>query len=82
MNDWTTQHNRLCKTFKFATFADAMTFMLRVSYIAEEMDHHPEWKNVYNTVFVELTTHSATAITDLDHQLAASMDTVHAKMIT
>ena len=77
MKGWTEQDDRLCKQFTFATFADAMTFMVRVSYCAETMDHHPEWKNIYNKVFVELTSHDRACITERDHQLAAHMDAIY-----
>ena len=74
MENWIEAQDRLSKTYKFQSFEDAMMFMLRVSYIAASMDHHPEWKNIYNKVFVELTTHDADGVTELDHKLAAAMD--------
>ncbi len=64
----------ILKTFIFASFADAMTFMLRVSYAAEAADHHPEWTNVYNRVDVRLTTHDAGGLTQKDFDLAAIME--------
>ena len=62
------------KTFKFASFADAMAFMLRVSYAAEAADHHPEWRNVYNRVEVRLTSHDAGGLTHKDVKLAQVME--------
>ncbi|MBX7205696.1 MAG: 4a-hydroxytetrahydrobiopterin dehydratase [Bacteroidia bacterium] len=77
MNGWSEQNNQLQKVFTFKTFADAMAFMVRASYIIEKMDHHPEWTNVYNRVEVKLCTHSAgSTITDLDRKLASALDGV------
>lgn len=62
------------RDFRFASFADAWGWMSRVAVIAEKLDHHPEWFNVYNRVEVVLTTHSAKGLTDLDLRLARAMD--------
>lgn len=56
---WTCERDALTRTFQFADFRAAMSFMVRVSYEAEAADHHPEWTNVYNRVVVRLTTHDA-----------------------
>ena len=56
---WGFKRVALAKEFKFANFREAMGFMLRVSYEAEALDHHPEWTNVYNRVVVRLNTHDA-----------------------
>lgn len=64
----------ITKEYRFASFADAMAFMLRVSYEAERMDHHPEWSNVYNRVSVRLTTHDAGGLTAKDIALAEAME--------
>lgn len=80
MTDWTKKDDRLTKTFVFESFADAMAFMFRVSYEAEKMDHHPEWKNIYNKVFVELTSHDAGGVTDRDEKLSGVMDAVYGAM--
>jgi 4a-hydroxytetrahydrobiopterin dehydratase len=75
MNGWSEQNNQLQKVFTFKTFADAMAFMVRASYIIEKMNHHPEWTNVYNRVEIKLCTHSASnTITDLDRKLALALD--------
>jgi len=58
------------KAFKFADFKAAFGFMTQVALKAEQMDHHPEWFNVYNTVDITLSTHDADGVTDLDMQLA------------
>ncbi|MEO1028359.1 MAG: 4a-hydroxytetrahydrobiopterin dehydratase [Pseudomonadota bacterium] len=62
------------KTFKFADFKQAWGFMTACALKAEQMDHHPEWFNVYNRVEVTLTTHDANGVTDLDVTLASYMD--------
>ena len=73
--EWTEQNNRLKKTFKFKDFSEAFAFMARVALIAEKMDHHPYWTNVYNTVNIELSTHDAgDVITDKDRKLAKAID--------
>ena len=62
------------KTFKFADFKTAFGFMSACALKAEQMDHHPEWFNVYNRVDVILTTHDADGVTELDVELAGYMD--------
>jgi len=64
----------IVKTFKFADFNAAFGFMTRVALMADKLDHHPEWFNVYNRVEVLLTTHDADGVTDLDVALAKFMD--------
>jgi len=66
----------LSKTFKFANFSEAFGFMTRAALVAEKLDHHPEWKNVYRTVEVRLTTHDAGGLTALDFDLAIAMDRI------
>jgi 4a-hydroxytetrahydrobiopterin dehydratase len=75
-NDWKIDDNRdaISKKFKFKSFIQAFSWMTSVAIIAEKMDHHPEWANVYNTVEVTLTTHSADGLTKLDLALAGKMD--------
>jgi len=68
------------KTFKFADFKTAWGFMTACALKAEQMDHHPEWFNVYNRVEVTLTTHDANGVTDLDVELAEYMDALSAKL--
>jgi len=65
------------KTFSFADFSTAFAWMTRVAMAAEKINHHPEWRNVYATVEVTLTTHDAVGVTDLDFKLAARMDAFH-----
>ena len=62
------------KTFEFANFVEAFGFMTRTALIAEKLNHHPEWFNVYKTVKVTLSTHDTGGLTMLDVQLAKRMD--------
>ncbi len=62
------------KTFLFKNFVEAFGFMTQAAIIAEKMNHHPEWSNVYRTVEVTLTTHDANGLSDLDIALARKMD--------
>jgi 4a-hydroxytetrahydrobiopterin dehydratase len=64
----------IAKIFKFANFVEAFGFMAESAIHAEKLDHHPEWSNVYRTVEVKLTTHSAKGLTELDFALAARME--------
>tara|TARA_R110002020_G_scaffold24826_2_gene81129 strand:+ start:5329 stop:5634 length:306 start_codon:yes stop_codon:yes gene_type:complete len=66
----------LHKQFKFKDFSEAFGFMARAALVAEKLDHHPEWKNVYRTVDVRLTTHDAGGLTGLDFDLAIAMDKI------
>lgn len=66
------------KTFVFADFNAAFAFMTRVALKAEQLNHHPEWQNVYNRVEITLTTHDAGGLTTLDTELAAFIETVAA----
>ena len=63
------------RTFRFADFTAAFGFMTRAALMAEKLDHHPEWFNVYNRLEVTLTTHDAGGVTELDVTLAGLMDT-------
>jgi 4a-hydroxytetrahydrobiopterin dehydratase len=62
------------KSYRFTDFNAAFGFMSRVALLAEKMDHHPEWSNVYNRVEVLLTTHDAGGVTELDLAMARFMD--------
>ncbi|MEO3432452.1 4a-hydroxytetrahydrobiopterin dehydratase [Inquilinus sp. CAU 1745] len=64
------------RRFTFKNFSEAWGFMTRVALMAEKMDHHPEWHNVYNRVDVVLTTHDADGLTEKDIALAAFMNKV------
>jgi 4a-hydroxytetrahydrobiopterin dehydratase len=72
---WKEEDNKLKRTFEFKNFVEAFGFMSSVALIAEKMDHHPNWSNVYNKVEIELTTHDAgNTVTDKDKKLAALID--------
>lgn len=64
----------IARKFEFGNFSEAFAFMTRVAMAAEKLDHHPEWSNVYRTVTVELTTHDAGGLTELDFELARRMN--------
>jgi 4a-hydroxytetrahydrobiopterin dehydratase len=66
----------IAKTFTFKNFNEAFGFMARAALVAEKMDHHPEWSNVYKTVNVTLSTHDAGGLTELDVKLAEAMDKI------
>lgn len=74
---WNLKDNHLSKEFTFQNFTEAFAFMTCVAFLAEKMDHHPEWTNVYNRVTINLSTHSAgDTVTDKDHQLANAIDQI------
>ncbi|HEX9214392.1 MAG TPA: 4a-hydroxytetrahydrobiopterin dehydratase [Bradyrhizobium sp.] len=75
---WTEMPGReaIGKTFVFKDFNEAFGFMTRAALVAEKMDHHPEWRNVYKTVEVVLSTHDAGGVTGLDIELAKSMNAI------
>jgi 4a-hydroxytetrahydrobiopterin dehydratase len=64
------------KRFQFKNFRQAWAFMTEVGLVAEKMDHHPEWSNVYGRVDITLTTHSANGVTQLDIELARKIDEI------
>ena len=76
LKDWKKTRGRhsIEKNFIFKDFTSAFSWMTRIALIAEKMDHHPEWFNVYNKVNVTLSTHDAGGITELDIKLAKEMD--------
>jgi 4a-hydroxytetrahydrobiopterin dehydratase len=77
MYTWTEHNNRLQKTFKFKTFADAIGWMQKAALKIDELDHHPEWTNVYNKVHVVLCTHDAgNIVTEKDRELAHILDQI------
>lgn len=79
---WNETKQGLHRTFKFADFAQAFSFMTRVAGIAEAVGHHPRWTNQYDTVEIWLSTHDKhDAITDKDHQLARAIDEVAAEYL-
>ena len=74
---WTENNNRLEKAFQFKDFTHAFSFMVRVAFIAERMNHHPTWTNTWNKVEIALSTHDAgNIVTDKDRRLADAIDNV------
>jgi 4a-hydroxytetrahydrobiopterin dehydratase len=72
---WKEENNSLKKTFTFKDFSEAFAFMTRVALVAEKMNHHPNWSNVWNKVEVTLNTHDAgDIVTDKDRKLAEAID--------
>ncbi len=72
---WEEKNNTLYRKFEFKDFSQAFAFMTRVALAAEKMDHHPSWTNVYNTVEINLSTHSAgNTVTEKDRKLAQQID--------
>ena len=74
LDGWTGGDDFITKVFKFEDFAEAFGFMTRIAIIADRMNHHPEWFNVYNRVDVTLTTHDAGGVTEKDVALARAME--------
>ena len=74
ISGWTVENEKLHKEFQFDSFVEAFGFMASVALIAESMNHHPEWFNVYNRVTVDLATHDAGGISALDFELAKKID--------
>ena len=74
---WQETNNTLYKKFKFTDFRKAFQFMEKVAELAEAMDHHPKWTNVYNVVEIWLSTHDAgNIITEKDRLLASQIDKI------
>jgi 4a-hydroxytetrahydrobiopterin dehydratase len=72
---WEEKENTLYRKFEFKNFSEAFAFMTRVAIESEKMDHHPLWKNVWNTVEIWLSTHDAgNVVTEKDRQLAKKID--------
>ena len=72
---WSLAGDRITRTFRFTDFVMAFGFMTRVAIVAERMNHHPEWRNVYNRVTLALTTHdSGDQVSEKDVQLASAIE--------
>lgn len=75
---WKEENNQLQRSFQFNDFIEAFTFMTRVAFAAEKMNHHPNWSNEYNKVDIVLFTHQAKdTITEKDHSLAKLIDAIY-----
>jgi len=75
LENWSYDGTYLSRIFKFGNFVTAFSFMTSVALIAEKMDHHPDWNNIYNSVTIKLNTHDAKGVTELDFDLALAIDT-------
>lgn len=74
LNGWTLKDGKIHREFQFADFVQAWGFMSRVAVLAEKMNHHPEWFNVYNNVRIDLSTHDVGGISNLDVDLARAIN--------
>lgn len=74
LKNWSLVNGRLRKELRFGNFVEAFGFMCSVALVAERMNHHPEWFNVYNKVIIDLTTHDVGGISTVDTQFAAAVD--------
>jgi len=78
---WKEQNNQLQCTFEFKDFVRAFSFMTRIAFVAEKMNHHPNWTNVWNKVEIALCTHDAgDVVTEKDRKLAEAIDKIYAEM--
>ena len=73
---WSVEEGKLHKQFQFESFVEAFGFMASLALIAEKMNHHPEWFNVYNRVAIDLMTHDVGGISNLDFELAKAADSL------
>lgn len=78
---WTLVEGKLHREYKFADFTHAFGFMAAAATRIEAMNHHPEWSNVYGAVAVELWTHDAGGVTELDLELAAALESIASKLL-
>jgi 4a-hydroxytetrahydrobiopterin dehydratase len=74
ISGWTVANGKLHREYKFKDFVQAFGFMTSAALVAESLNHHPEWFNVYSTVKVDLMTHDAGGISELDFTLASKME--------
>lgn len=76
LEGWVYQEEGLQMTYEFEDFKDAFSAMTRIAFEAELLDHHPDWSNSYNKLYIHLTTHEEGGVTEKDFELAAIIDTV------
>jgi 4a-hydroxytetrahydrobiopterin dehydratase len=74
LDGWTLENGKVHKELRFGSFVEAFSFMSGVALLAESMNHHPEWSNVYNRVTIDLTTHDAGGVSERDLELARKID--------
>jgi len=77
LKEWSFEKNAIKRDFKFKIFVEAFSFMTAVALEAEKLNHHPDWSNSYGRVSIVLTTHEADGITQLDFDLANSIDRIY-----
>lgn len=76
---WSLREGKLHRSFEFRNFIEAFGFMTRVALVAEKLNHHPDWSNVYKSVDIELWTHDAGGLTELDLRLAKAAESLAAR---
>ena len=74
--DWDYYDDALHTEFEFDNFKDCMSAMSRIAFECEALNHHPEWRNVYNMLYITLSTHDADGVTDLDFQLMEAIEKI------
>jgi 4a-hydroxytetrahydrobiopterin dehydratase len=77
LSGWSRDGDAIRREFRFDSFREAMSFIVRVGFEAEQRDHHPELCNVYNRVTIRLSTHDAGGVTDKDFDLAQALDQIN-----
>lgn len=76
MQGWTFADGSITKSYKFKDFKEAFATMTRIAFECEKMNHHPDWKNVYNTLTIALNTHDAGGVTEKDFKLAQVIEAI------
>ena len=76
LKGWSFKNNAIEKKFVFKNFQEAISFMVRVGFICESKNHHPDWTNVYNKLTIRLSTHDAGGVTDKDFNLAEEIENI------
>lgn len=74
LDHWVVRDGKLHRELSFESFVAAFGFMTRVALVAERMDHHPDWSNVYNRVVIDLHTHDVSGLSERDFKLAHAID--------
>ena len=82
LDGWVERDGALHRTFEFADFNAAFGWMTRVALVAEQLEHHPDWSNVYSTVRVRLSTHDVGGITEMDLDMARRMSALYDGRVT
>lgn len=79
LEGWKLREGRLYRDLRFAGFPEAFSFMTAMALVSESMNHHPDWKNVYDRVEIELSTHDAGGVSELDLQWAERAEALYAR---